>query len=86
MSCERPTAWRGHEPTTIYDTSLRPTPLKIEEPVSWGPGRLDLFVIGPYTAMHHKRGTVTLGIQRSRDMRTLVELWLALIYSINAAR
>ena len=22
----------GQEPTTIYDTSLKPTPLKIEEP------------------------------------------------------
>ena len=36
--CERPEAFRGHEPNTGYDTSRSPaaTPLKIEEPVNPG--------------------------------------------------
>jgi hypothetical protein len=35
LSCERPTASRGHEPTSCYDTTsaLAATPLKIEEPL-----------------------------------------------------
>jgi len=36
VRCERPTACRGHEPDTGYDTSahrIGATPLKIEEPV-----------------------------------------------------
>jgi hypothetical protein len=38
LSCERPTASRGHEPTSCYDTTsaLAATPLKIEEPVNGG--------------------------------------------------
>ena len=81
VRCERPTACRGHEPDTGYDTSahrIGATPLKIEEPVKpdASRGHIRAAVAQLLDYRRHlpelQRATVLLPRTPSRDLQEFV--------------